>query len=210
MWLTPDSGRQFKKRQRRLTGPTGCGLCGVESLTEAVRPSPRLRRTVILSPSEIEQAVAALASAQSLNRKTRATHAAGFYSPKEGFVAAREDVGRHNALDKLAGGLAVQNVPGGSRRHHSHQPHIHRDGSENGRHWISHPGRDIRTDRAGGENRRGLRHHIGRHRARARLSKYSRIQMAFITIMANAWGNGSNRSVVSDPPVNLWRLLAMN
>ncbi len=114
MWLTPDSGRQFMKRQRRLTGPTGCGLCGVESLTEAVRPSPRLRRTVILSPSEIEQAVAALASAQSLNRKTRATHAAGFYSPKEGFVAAREDVGRHNALDKLAGGLAVQNVPGGT------------------------------------------------------------------------------------------------
>ena len=114
MWLTPDSGRQFKKRQRRLTGPTGCGLCGVESLTEAVRPSPRLRRAVILSPSEIEQAVTALASSQSLNQKTRATHAAGFYSPREGLVAVREDVGRHNALDKLAGGLAVQNVPGGT------------------------------------------------------------------------------------------------
>lgn len=112
MWLTPDSGRQFKKRQRRLTGPTGCGLCGIESLAEAVRPHPRLSRAVCLASSEIEQAVTALATAQSLNQTTRATHAAGFYLPKQGLVAAREDVGRHNALDKLAGCLAIKNVSG--------------------------------------------------------------------------------------------------
>ncbi len=114
MWLTPDSGRDFKKRQRRLTGPTGCGLCGIESLAEAVRPHPRVSRAVCLTPNEIEEAVTALATAQSLNQTTRATHAAGFYSPKEGLLAAREDVGRHNALDKLAGALAAQNVTVGT------------------------------------------------------------------------------------------------
>jgi hypothetical protein len=171
MWLTPDSGRQFKKRQRRLTGPTGCGLCGVESLTAALRPSPRPSRVVSLSPSEIEQAVAALTSAQSLNHKTCAAHAAGFYSPRKGFVAAREDAGRQCAR-QIGGRPCCSKRPGRDWCHHSHEPRIHRDGSENGsengRHRIFHPGCHIRADRAGGENRRGLRHHIGRHRARAR------------------------------------------
>lgn len=114
MWLAPDSGRRFKKRQRRLVGPTGCGLCGIESLTEAARSCPSLSRSISLTPGQIEEAVAALANAQGLNRTTRATHAAGFYSPREGLVVAREDVGRHNALDKLAGVLASENIAGGT------------------------------------------------------------------------------------------------
>ena len=114
MWLTPDSGRRFKERQRRLVGPTGCGLCGIESLTEAARSCPNLSRSISLTPSQIEEAVAALATAQSLNRTTRATHAAGFYLPREGLVAAREDVGRHNALDKLVGVVASEDVAGGT------------------------------------------------------------------------------------------------
>jgi FdhD protein len=112
MWLTPDAGRQFKKRQRRLTGPTGCGLCGIQSLSEATRQSPKLTRAVSLGPEQIGQAVEALANAQSLNRTTRATHAAGFYLPDRGLVVAREDVGRHNALDKLGGALASDGIAG--------------------------------------------------------------------------------------------------
>lgn len=104
MWLTPDSARQFMKRQRRLTGPTGCGLCGIESLSEAARSCQRLSRSIALAPTQIERAVESLADAQELNRTTRATHAAGFYRPGDGLVAIREDVGRHNALDKLVGG----------------------------------------------------------------------------------------------------------
>jgi FdhD protein len=112
MWLTPDSGRQYRHRQRRLTGPTGCGLCGIESLSEAVRSSPRLTREVWLAPAQIERAVEALCKAQSLNRTTRATHAAGFYLPDDRLVVGREDVGRHNALDKLAGALAARAISG--------------------------------------------------------------------------------------------------
>jgi FdhD protein len=112
MWLAPGSGRRFKKRQRRLVGPTGCGLCGIESLTEVARSCPSLSQTVSLTTSQIEEAVAALANAQILNRTTRATHAAGFYSPREGLIVTREDVGRHNALDKLAGALASEGIAG--------------------------------------------------------------------------------------------------
>jgi len=114
MWLTPDSARQFMKRQRRLTGPTGCGLCGIESLSEAARSCQRLSRSIALAPTQIERAVESLADAQELNRTTRATHAAGFYRPGDGLVAIREDVGRHNALDKLAGALASKGFTGDS------------------------------------------------------------------------------------------------
>jgi FdhD protein len=114
IWLTPDAGRQFKKRQRRLIGPTGCGLCGIESLSEATRQIPSSNRAISLDPSQIGQAVEALANAQNLNHTTRATHAAGFYLPDEGLVLAREDVGRHNALDKLAGALAAERIAGES------------------------------------------------------------------------------------------------
>jgi FdhD protein len=114
MWLRPDSGRQLKARQRRLVGPTGCGLCGVESLSEAVRPAPRLSRKISLKADQIGRAVAALGDCQDLNRTTRATHAAGFYLPDGRLVLSREDVGRHNALDKLAGALATENRAGGT------------------------------------------------------------------------------------------------
>jgi FdhD protein len=114
MWLAAESGRQFKKRQRRMVGPTGCGLCGIESLTEANRSFSPLHRDIFLHPDQIERAVKALSDAQPLNHRTHATHAAGFYLPNDKLVAIREDVGRHNALDKLAGALAVGRVSGQS------------------------------------------------------------------------------------------------
>ena len=113
MWLKPGCGAKFKERQRRLVGPTGCGLCGIESLHEAVRKNPSFVRRISIASAQIERAVEALSGAQTLNQMTRATHAAGFYSPIAGLVIAREDVGRHNALDKLAGAMAVAHSSGG-------------------------------------------------------------------------------------------------
>ncbi len=95
------------KRRRFLTGATGCGLCGMESLAEAGRLPP----SVPVGPERWGAATLAaipaeLAAMQALNRQTHATHAAGFWTERDGLVAVREDVGRHNALDKLAGALA--------------------------------------------------------------------------------------------------------
>lgn len=81
----------------------------IESLIEAKRTNP-----AFLTPGQIATAVESLATLQNLNRETRATHAAGFFVPGACPTVVREDVGRHNALDKLAGALAVMNVAGRS------------------------------------------------------------------------------------------------
>ena len=112
MWLHADSGRLLKERRRRLVGPTGCGLCGIESLREATRNGAPVAREIFLTPGQIGLAVEALAASQELNRETRATHAAGFFVPGCANMTVREDVGRHNALDKLAGALAAAHVSG--------------------------------------------------------------------------------------------------
>jgi FdhD protein len=106
MWLTAMRADAMTLRQRRLAGPSGCGLCGLESLADAVRTPPHVIGEVRFPPAAIHTAMAALPSAQKLNQQTRAVHAAAFWHPQRGLVALREDVGRHNALDKLAGALA--------------------------------------------------------------------------------------------------------
>jgi FdhD protein len=106
MWLAGGRENVYRLRRRTLAGPTGCGLCGIESLAQAVRPAAPVRCKSLFDAREIPGAMAALASAQMLHRETRATHAAGLYRPGDGLIAAREDVGRHNALDKLAGALS--------------------------------------------------------------------------------------------------------
>lgn len=106
LWLTPDRSDRLAARRRHIAGPTGCGLCGIDSLAEAVRAPARVIEDLRLAPEQLLQAMDALSQAQALGRETRAAHAAGFWTPASGLVAAREDVGRHNALDKLAGGLA--------------------------------------------------------------------------------------------------------
>jgi FdhD protein len=105
MWLAEPRAAALSERRRNLAGPTGCGLCGIESLDEAVRPLRRVGDGGVFVPAEIMRALDTLAARQELNRQTRAVHAAAFWRPEAGLVAVREDVGRHNALDKLAGSL---------------------------------------------------------------------------------------------------------
>ncbi|MGH6735910.1 MAG: formate dehydrogenase accessory sulfurtransferase FdhD [Methyloceanibacter sp.] len=106
IWLKAPDAVEFLGRRRKLAGPTGCGLCGVESLVEAMRPPPDVGKGRVLTGDQIMTAVDSLFPKQDLNRETRAVHAAGFWDPERNLVAVREDVGRHNALDKLAGALA--------------------------------------------------------------------------------------------------------
>ncbi|MBA3597543.1 MAG: formate dehydrogenase accessory sulfurtransferase FdhD [Methylibium sp.] len=116
MQLAARSDKACTKRHR-LTGPSGCGLCGVETLDAASKPVRWLRDEGArwrCSPDDIAQAMQALGDAQALNREARALHAAGFWRPGAGLVALREDVGRHNALDKLAGALAQRRTAGAS------------------------------------------------------------------------------------------------
>ncbi len=102
--------QRLAARRRMMAGPVGCGLCGVDSIAEAVRPLPPLPDGGVFTAEAIVEAMAALGAAQRLNARTRAVHGAGFFvpgqSPGQGLLALREDVGRHNALDKLAGAAA--------------------------------------------------------------------------------------------------------
>lgn len=107
MWLDPDRGRPLGERRRSMAGPTGCGLCGIESLEQAMKPVAIVDAPgASVTAEQIFSAMAALSAAQTLNREVRAVHAAGFWTSSDGLVAVREDVGRHNALDKLVGALA--------------------------------------------------------------------------------------------------------
>ncbi len=102
-------------RRRFMAGPVGCGLCGIDSIDQAIRPLVSIKpdKTQFKAGSIIA-AIAALGGAQQLNAQTHAVHGTGFYVPGEGLLTVREDVGRHNALDKLIGALAQANIPAAS------------------------------------------------------------------------------------------------
>lgn len=94
-----------KARPRNLEGRSSCGLCGVQRLADAVRPLPTLGQGARIAHAAIPKALAALEAEQALGRLTRATHAAAFFGADGALILVREDVGRHNALDKLAGAM---------------------------------------------------------------------------------------------------------
>lgn len=111
MELAEPCAEALSRRRRRLAGPLGCGLCGIESLSEAARDLPAVTAAAVLPAAEIGAAMEALAEGQALHRETHAVHAAGFWHLGAGLAALREDVGRHNALDKLAGALLRAGLP---------------------------------------------------------------------------------------------------
>ena len=92
-------------RRRSLAGRSGCGLCGIEALEDAVRPLPHVQSATHVSRTAIIDGMRALARGQSLNSMTGGAHAAAFITAGEPPLV-REDVGRHNALDKVIGALA--------------------------------------------------------------------------------------------------------
>lgn len=99
---------RLKDRRRSLTGRTGCGLCGTDSLAHAVRrPAPVVAPATPFEMAAIARALAALRSQQCLLDATGATHAAAWCHADGTIALVREDVGRHNALDKLIGALQV-------------------------------------------------------------------------------------------------------
>lgn len=114
LWLREDRRDAMDRRRRRMAGPVGCGLCGLESLDEAARVLPVVGKSAVetpdgairVTPAMVAAARDSLGDDQPLFRETRAVHAAGFWTPGSGMLLVREDVGRHNALDKLAGALA--------------------------------------------------------------------------------------------------------
>jgi FdhD protein len=106
MWLSKPKADRLQERRRNIVGPTGCGLCGIDSIAEAMRPAAVIGHGQQFSSEQIMAAMRNIPSRQKLNIETRAVHAAAFWDVSSGVVALREDVGRHNALDKLAGALA--------------------------------------------------------------------------------------------------------
>lgn len=108
IWLHGDAEARLVKRRRTMAGPVGCGLCGIDSLEEATRTANVVtEQSFTLTPNGVMAAISALTAYQPLHDLTHAVHAAGFWSHGK-MVAVREDVGRHNALDKLAGALVRQ------------------------------------------------------------------------------------------------------
>ncbi|OWJ80167.1 formate dehydrogenase accessory sulfurtransferase FdhD [Haematobacter genomosp. 1] len=111
IWLAPGAEARQVARRRQSFGPMGCGLCGIESLEEVLRDVPRVATPPwTVRAEDIAPAVAGIGAQQRLRAQSGALHAAAFWQPARGIVMVREDVGRHNALDKLCGALKTANM----------------------------------------------------------------------------------------------------
>ncbi len=97
-------------RSRAMSGRTGCGLCGLEDLAHLPKPRRPVSAGAPVAPAAIRAALQGLERAQPLNAETRAVHGAAWSDRSGAILLAREDVGRHNALDKLVGALALASV----------------------------------------------------------------------------------------------------
>ncbi|MGC9271134.1 formate dehydrogenase accessory sulfurtransferase FdhD, partial [Acidiphilium sp.] len=106
MQLADDVSARLAQRRRHLAGALGCGLCGLESLAEANRAIPQVRSSLTLTAAQLMRGMRDMAIAQSLNQRTHGVHAAAFLNASARALLVREDVGRHNALDKIGGALA--------------------------------------------------------------------------------------------------------
>jgi FdhD protein len=103
--LIPERVDRVLERVRHRVSESSCGLCGIENLEQALRPLPHLTATSTAEPDAIFRALAALRAHQPLNAATGAVHAAALCSADGDIRIAREDVGRHNAFDKLIGAM---------------------------------------------------------------------------------------------------------
>ena len=102
------AGERFSellRRRRNLTGRSGCGLCGAETVEEAIRPPVQVAKGLTVTSADMHAALLQLESMQPINARTGSIHAAAWVVPGKGIQFVREDVGRHNALDKVIGAL---------------------------------------------------------------------------------------------------------
>jgi FdhD protein len=106
MELPPEAQARIAERTRALAGRTGCGLCGIDAIDNAIRAPRVTASTARFSAAAISRAGDALAAQQPVNNATHAVHAAAFADASGALKIVREDVGRHNALDKVIGALA--------------------------------------------------------------------------------------------------------
>jgi FdhD protein len=108
--LEKDHSQRLIERRRAIPGQSGCGICGLTTIEEALPELPPLTRAPKVTPKALFAALAALPARQTLNQATGAVHAAAFCTPDGAIVALREDVGRHNAFDKVVGHLARERI----------------------------------------------------------------------------------------------------
>lgn len=108
--ITAEHFSAVLQQRRNLTGRTGCGVCGAESIAQAVRHPAPVGNGIALSADELHRTLATLQTQQPLNAQTGCVHAAAWCLPGDGIQVLREDIGRHNALDKVVGALTRSNV----------------------------------------------------------------------------------------------------
>ena len=96
---------ELLRRQRNMTGRTGCGLCGARTVEDAIRDPDAVKGAISVSVMELHAALADLRHRQLINAQTGSVHAAAWVLPGGGIQIVREDVGRHNALDKVIGAV---------------------------------------------------------------------------------------------------------
>lgn len=106
MEIPADAAERLSERTRAITGRTGCGLCGVEVIDDALREPGPVHSTLSVTRDALWRASEALGARQPLNNETNAIHAAAWANADGTLAVVREDVGRHNALDKVIGALA--------------------------------------------------------------------------------------------------------
>jgi FdhD protein len=104
--IPTDAADRLALRARALAGRTGCGLCGVQAIGDVLRTQRTVSAAGAIEATALWRAEASLDAAQRVNEATRAVHAAAFATAEGELVVVREDVGRHNALDKVIGSLA--------------------------------------------------------------------------------------------------------
>jgi len=110
--ISSESFNKLKNNRRNLTGRTGCGICGAESLKQIIKLQKSLQASTlesIFSPESIAKGLAQLSKHQVIQQQTGATHAAALCNHDGKILLVREDVGRHNALDKLIGAFYINN-----------------------------------------------------------------------------------------------------
>jgi FdhD protein len=108
--ITPHAFENLSKLGRVLTGRTGCGICGADRLEHAIRPLPKVVSDINITAEIIYKSMIKLRKEQKLNHLTGAMHAAAFVNEAGEIILVREDVGRHNALDKLIGHMIRQDT----------------------------------------------------------------------------------------------------